>query len=412
MSHYWFGAAHTAGATRTVGCAAAIKKLIDWDSLDARVALVVAGQLDEQPGGAAMRWRALRSAVDAYGPVVLAEIPCLFERIGTPTCLVKGTAQATDSEWHYDSVFCPAYATRLIEEFTSLGVTKVICTGLETYQYVLRFAEVPGIDVVFDMHNIESELYRSLCAAIPAGSLFATIYNEQELAAVERAESAAVRAADEIWTCSENDRQLLVTTYAGVAPERVKVVPNALEVPEIPPVARDPKRIIFTGLLYYYPNMRAVEELIHDIAPRLDDLGCPLPVVVAGAGPYPSTLKQQHSDNVQMILDPVAPADLIRDSIMAVPLRLGSGSRFKILEAFTLGVPVVSTTKGAEGLEASAGLHYIGAEDPAEFASSIVALAGNERAREELVAESWKLVRDRYSIASIRRCLAETMLAV
>ena len=93
--------------------------------------------------------------------------------------------------------------------------------------------------------------------------------------------------------------------------------------------------------------------------------------------------------------------DVIAGSVMAVPLTVGSGSRFKILEGFALGAPVVSTAKGMEGLAASPGEHYLPAETPAEFAAAILGLVRSRRRRDALTSAAWRLVRDRYSVPAL-----------
>ena len=80
-----------------------------------------------------------------------------------------------------------------------------------------------------------------------------------------------------------------------------------------------------------------------------------------------------------------------------VPLRVGGGTRLKILEAMALGTPVVSTSKGAEGLAVTHGENILIADDPGDFAQAVVCLLGDESLRAKLSANGRRLVEERYS---------------
>ena len=232
-----------------------------------KAALIIPGALAAQHGGAAMRCRALWLAMQQVTATTLAEIPCDRERDCSAKCQVSGRSMPEAPGWYFDLRYCPAYFDDLVRHLADQGVGRVVCTGLETYPYVLRFAESTDLDVVFDLHNVQAAVHRSLLGCAPPGSRFDAIYDERELALVIRAEGAVISAADEIWTCSEDDRRLLDATYPAVATQAVKVVPNAVEVPQVRPAAAPPERIVFTGLLHYYPNVQAAIEIIRRIAP-------------------------------------------------------------------------------------------------------------------------------------------------
>jgi glycosyltransferase involved in cell wall biosynthesis len=98
----------------------------------------------------------------------------------------------------------------------------------------------------------------------------------------------------------------------------------------------------------------------------------------------------------------VGPVDDLRPHLAAasavvVPLRLGSGTRLKILEAWAMARPVVSTTLGAEGLDAVPGRHLLVADDPADFARSVLRILGEPGLGDELGREGRALVSERYS---------------
>jgi glycosyltransferase involved in cell wall biosynthesis len=92
-------------------------------------------------------------------------------------------------------------------------------------------------------------------------------------------------------------------------------------------------------------------------------------------------------------------------AVVVVPLRLGSGTRLKILEAWAMGRPVVSTALGAEGLDGVAGRHLLIADDPAEFASAVLRVLGEPALASELGRAGRALAAERYSWSGAARAL-------
>jgi glycosyltransferase involved in cell wall biosynthesis len=95
-----------------------------------------------------------------------------------------------------------------------------------------------------------------------------------------------------------------------------------------------------------------------------------------------------------------------------VPLRIGGGTRLKILEAMALGTPVVSTTKGAEGLDVTSGENILIADEPAEFADAVLCLLGDEPLRQKLAANGRRLVEGRYSWETCAQKLEQLLYQV
>lgn len=108
--------------------------------------------------------------------------------------------------------------------------------------------------------------------------------------------------------------------------------------------------ITFAGALNYVPNVDAVVTLVEEVTPIVQKSLPEIRVVIAGREPTPLLKQWCEHRGVLVIADPVEMAPVIRGSVMAVPLRMGSGTRIKILEARSNEVPVVASTIAAEGL--------------------------------------------------------------
>jgi glycosyltransferase involved in cell wall biosynthesis len=396
-----------------------------WTSADRAVAAggrmaILAGRAFPGSDGMSMRWQALRAALGRHTRCELREIECNRREECATACRLTGQPPADDGApdwtdgqvWFFDRRFCRAYADRLAGELVAAGVSTVVCSGLATNRYVPVLAAVPGLTVVFDMHNVELALHRAIHEAAPPGSYHATIYDEHHLRLVEAAERAAVAAAGRLWVCSPAERDLVTSLYGEPTAGRITVVPNVLDVPGGAPPPAGCARICYPGRLNYYPNLDAGTRLAYEIAPLLRARGHDVPVVIAGE--YARELLGGPSlpRGVELVSEPASIPELIAGGIMAVPLAVGGGTRYKILEAFRYGAPVVSTAKGIEGLAAVPGEHYLPAETPPEFAAALDALLRDPALRARIAGAAWRLARGRYSIDALARQLARAVPAL
>jgi glycosyltransferase involved in cell wall biosynthesis len=228
---------------------------------------------------------------------------------------------------------------------------------------------------------------------------------------VQAAEAAAIAASDQIWLCSDADRERAGQTYGTQARAKARVVPNAVPVPRRPSAAGRPEYVLFTGRFDYYPNLAAYRYLTEAIIPALRRCGFRTPVVVAGAAAGHALAGAPVPPGTRIIADPPDMTALLRSGMMTVPLTLGGGTRFKILEAAAIGAPVISTAKGAEGLGFTDRVHFLRAEGPAEFAEAIGRTLRDDATRRALSAEAFRFVRRYYSAkvlaATVRDRLAE-----
>jgi glycosyltransferase involved in cell wall biosynthesis len=162
-------------------------------------------------------------------------------------------------------------------------------------------------------------------------------------------------------------------------------------------VVADPPTVLFQGTLRYPPNADAARFLVGEVAPtlrqrvpgvRLRLVGTTAPALTALNDPPTVTLVGQVPD----IATELAHADLV-----VVPLRFGSGTRLKVLEAFAHKVPVVSTTLGAEGLGVVDGVHLLLADSPDGLAEACARLLGDEVLRARLVDAAHELFLERFT---------------
>ncbi len=190
-------------------------------------------------------------------------------------------------------------------------------------------------------------------------------------------------------------------------------IPNAVVIPNTYPrptrrqdheAVGDPPTILLQGSLHYGPNMDAVEWLLGQVAPSLWAKVPGAEIRLVG-NTVPGVRRWHRPPSVTVVGSvPDMEPELARADIAVVPLRIGSGTRVKILESFAYRVPVVSTTIGADGLDVQPGVHLLLADTAEDFASACQQLLVDVDLRKRLTdaAESlylrnyeWAVARDR-----------------
>ena len=231
---------------------------------------------------------------------------------------------------------------------------------------------------VLDLHNIESLLH-ARCAAVESGpEAFAhTVF---ERAARELEHAWLPRYSTVLATSAED-----ATAARRIAPgASVSVYPNAIPLTPRPPHL-DEEAAVFSGNLEYHPNRSAVRFFRRDIWPALRERWPRL--VWRLVGRNPEAVKEfTNGDPRIQALGAVdnAVGELARCRVAVVPLLAASGTRLKILEAWAAGLPVVSTSMGAEGLGARHGEHLLLADDAPAFARAVTRLLACKNLREDL----------------------------
>lgn len=182
---------------------------------------------------------------------------------------------------------------------------------------------------------------------------------------------------------------------------RVEVVPNCVSLVDYEHITNRPQQhtLIFAGSLSFSANYEAMVWFLSEVYPLIKTRIPGIRLIITG----------DHKGLPLPTLDGVTLTGLLEDVrpviasawISIAPIRSGSGTRLKILEAMALGAPVVSTTKGAEGLEAEDGEHLLIADEPKQFADAVARLCLDDNARARLVDQAYQLVQERYDWRAI-----------
>jgi polysaccharide biosynthesis protein PslH len=198
---------------------------------------------------------------------------------------------------------------------------------------------------------------------------------------------------------SETERSLLATAVPH-APH-IEVIPNAVDVAATASVksTRNPNGLIFAGSLSYFANHDAMRWFLADVFPHIRRDWPAAQLTVTG-DPGDASLEPTPGVTLAGLLDDVRGA-VASAAVSVVPLRIGGGTRLKILESMALGTPVVATSKGAEGLDVVNGEHLLIADEPRQFADHVLTLLRDPVLRERVAGQARELVARRYDWAVV-----------
>jgi len=286
--------------------------------------------------------------------------------------------------------FTGRFEARLRRALRENRYDAVLC---EWSPYARYIRGLTGVKKIVVAHNIESFIWRRYeeQEQNPIRRLYITL----QCAKVERFERACFHWADGATAVSADEAKVIQDL--GV-PYRVAVIENGVDTEYFSGKgSADPDRIVFSGAMDWRPNQDAAEFLIQDILPLIRKIRPEVTVTLVGRKPPPriQALGQIPGVTVTGTVDDVRP--YVREAAaFVVPLRIGGGSRLKILEAMALGKAVVSTSIGAEGLRLENERNILLADSPDAFAAAVLRTLADVELQQSLGAAGRALVEHEY----------------
>jgi glycosyltransferase involved in cell wall biosynthesis len=274
-------------------------------------------------------------------------------------------------------------------------IVQVEFANMASYRYSRR-GNKPLL--VLDEHNIEYDLQRRTAGS--ADGLSRRVYSSLNWRKLGREEKAAWRRFDGVVLTSERDAQLL----SSVSPAtRLAVVPNGVNVEQFQPSTGtpEPDRLLFFGANNYFPNHDALLYFIDEILPKVVERRPNVKLSIVGPGVQPAVLARE-SRHVEIagFVDDLMP-HLDRASVVVVPLRIGGGTRLKIVEAMAKSKAIVSTRIGAEGIDLTHERDVLLADSPTDFAQQIVRALSEPELAQRLGQQARALAESRYAWTAV-----------
>jgi glycosyltransferase involved in cell wall biosynthesis len=268
----------------------------------------------------------------------------------------------------------------------------------------------PRAVAILDEHNIESELL--FRGALTEGGPARRLFNLIESIKVRREERSAWRRAAGCLVHSDREREILLRAVPG---KSVAVVTNGVHLDEFRGerdlLGRD--AIVFTGAMNYRPNTDAVKFFVRQVLPLILLHKPEAKFYAVGVGPPPELTRLAGPNVIITGRVPDVKPYLRSASVYVVPVRFGSGTRIKVVEALAAGKPVVSTTLGCEGHDSMRpGVHFLAADDAETFAREVLRVLDDPGLASELGRAGRELVEREYSWPALLARLDEFMTDV
>lgn len=329
----------------------------------------------------------------------------------TPVKLLRGALGRTPiSLLNYTTEAMKTALLRLLKE-QKFDVIQLESIHLMGYLPIIQ-SNAPRTPVVCDWHNIESELMQRYSERAP--SFLRGSYARRTARQLHNLEKQATLDFDYHVVVSDRDRDQLLQLNSST---RVAVIENGVDsahysdaeldqaqrpdrkerLVEQPTETSTPSRLIFVGSMDYHANIHAVVDFAKNVWPAMHQRYPQLSFTIVGRDPAEEVQQLGSITGIEVTgtVEDVRP--YYREALASlVPLTIGGGSRLKILESMAAGVPVVSTTLGAEGLEVENDKDIIIADTAERFVEAIGELVTNDATRPRLAAAGRELVARRY----------------
>lgn len=295
----------------------------------------------------------------------------------------------------------PELAAAVLRHLQREEFAAVICDEIYTLPSLPPGLAVP---VIVDTQHVAHELLRRYVEWMP--NPLERIYVRMEAGKMRRWEARQGRKAFALGAASEREAALFRQMCPGT---RVAPLPNVVDVAQYEPSAdREQEDIVlFAGNIDWFPNRDGVEFFVNGILPELHRLRPRATFRVAGPC-HSADLIERITANPRVEMTGFVEdmrQEMARATVCAIPLRIASGTRLKILESAAMAKAMVSTSVGAEGLDFTPGAEIVLADEPQSFARALADLLDDAERRHAMGERARKRVEQNYSLAALRRAL-------
>jgi glycosyltransferase involved in cell wall biosynthesis len=252
---------------------------------------------------------------------------------------------------------------------------------------------VGGVPVLLDFDNLEGQIWQRYAGLKPFPARQLMRFEGLRLLRYQARVARSVAASACV---SEREAGWLRQNAPGAT---VIVVPNTIDVPATMPDRNPAGPLLFVGGLNWFANADGLRWFMADIWPLLKAAEPDLCFNIVGQPARSGTAGIDFKRPGVTFLGAVDRLEqaYAHSAIVVVPLRVGAGTRLKILEAFARGLPVVSTAMGADGLDVVAGRHFLEASTPEAMAAAVARLRRDATLAERLRREAYALVSEKYA---------------
>lgn len=317
-----------------------------------------------------------------------------------PKWLLQARGMFSPQTFQYHSFYSRAFQALIDRVLCEDRYDWIVIEQSQMAYFEIRQA---GAMHILDLQNIEYEL---LARRAPVQrNPFKRAALAVEAARFRRDELQIYRDVDLIFTPSERERD---TLRALPHMPRVETLPNSIDTDTFGLRTEEPadNEIIFVGSTHVDANRDGVNYFVQTIFPLIEQRVPDVRLSIVGGDPPPEIRTYGEQPNISVTgFVPDVRTYMAGARAMVVPLRSGGGTRLKILESLSFGLPTVSTTIGAEGIDLVHERDILLADDAQQFAEAVVRLLADQELRQRLIVNGRRLVEQHYSWQAVGRNL-------
>jgi len=340
----------------------------------------------------------------------------LLEQV-TRLTVIESSARCSRTDMVRRIVFLPAQLPYTVLRFKSAAMTAaindylarfspeaIICDGLHTS---INLENTKNSLSILNEHNIEYLILQRYLQQ--ERNLLKKLYALLEMTRLRRFEKTQWSHFNHCIVCSETDKKIVFESHRNA---EVTVIPNTIDLSCYDYAGKEkPFNIAYMGGLDWHPNQDAVFYFYQEIYPKIKRMVPSVSFTIIGRNPPEHMVRIQEDDDTVKVTGTVPDVRpfLSACQVFAVPLRMGSGTRLKILEALAMKKPVVSTSIGAEGLNLKDRENVMLADNSEDFADRVIELMQNEDLRKNIASRGYEFVKSNYDTSIVRERLDEIL---
>ena len=250
---------------------------------------------------------------------------------------------------------------------------------------------------IIDSHNVEYDNFKRMAKV---KNPFKKLFYHLESYKFYKEETAVCRQQDALFVTSERD----ISIFNQTVPDVPKyLIPNGVDTNYFKPFNKPPipHSMVFVGMMKYVPNYDGISWFLDEIFPKILEKIPDATITIVGKNP-PKSISNRAGKNILItgFVEDTRPY-IEKASVYVVPLRMGGGTRLKIMESLAVKKPIVSTSIGCEGIDVVDGESIRIADNPGEFADRVIELFMNPEQVADITEKGYELVKNLYRWESI-----------
>jgi glycosyltransferase involved in cell wall biosynthesis len=294
------------------------------------------------------------------------------------------------------------FKKRIDELLEKHDISMVFCDSV----HMADTAFYVGKKIIFDMHNVEYLIWKRIYEN--TNNRFYKWISSYQWPKLMKYEKYVASKAVGIISVSDNEAKI----WEDFGAKKTRIVPNGTNIVkeiDINTVGHSPK-MLFVGSLDWYPNQNGIIWFMDNIFPKLKANIPNITLTIVGRNPNAIFKKYKYDDKIKIIGYVRSVDEYYRShNIFIVPLKIGAGTRLKILEAMSYKLPIISTSIGCEGLEIIPGHHIMVADSLSEWDKAVEKITTDIEFTKNMISNSVNLINTTYGWNAIENNCADVI---